>query len=91
MEAFLERLKESLLSVEGVLYRTAVPNLKALEKMEEVKDKLQGMAKGIFCSVYSVDYYRMESALQLQILHVIVSAQTLLEAGSSLLNSSEYP
>lgn len=58
MEAYLERLKESLSSVEGVLYRTAVPNLKALEKMEEVKDKLQGMAEGIFCSAYSVDYYR---------------------------------
>ncbi|XP_008293032.1 structural maintenance of chromosomes protein 1B [Stegastes partitus] len=43
VEAYLERLKESVLSVEGMLNRTTVPNLKALEKMREVKDKFQGV------------------------------------------------
>ncbi|XP_068579160.1 structural maintenance of chromosomes protein 1B isoform X2 [Cebidichthys violaceus] len=41
VEAFLERLKESVSSVEGVLHRTTTPNLKALSKMREVRDKLQ--------------------------------------------------
>ncbi|KAM8893216.1 structural maintenance of chromosomes protein 1B [Spinachia spinachia] len=43
VEAFLERLKESVSSVEGLLLRTTAPNLKALAKMREVKDKLQGV------------------------------------------------
>nr|XP_046251454.1 structural maintenance of chromosomes protein 1B [Scatophagus argus] len=43
--AYLERLKESLSSIEEVLHRTAAPNLKALEKMREVKDKLQGVTE----------------------------------------------
>ncbi|XP_054476099.1 structural maintenance of chromosomes protein 1B [Anoplopoma fimbria] len=43
VEAFMERLKESVSSVEGVLHRTTTPNLKALAKMREVKDKLQGV------------------------------------------------
>ncbi|XP_074489832.1 structural maintenance of chromosomes protein 1B [Sebastes fasciatus] len=43
VEAFLERLKESISSTEGVLQRTTTPNLKALAKMREVKDKLQGV------------------------------------------------
>ncbi|XP_068459885.1 structural maintenance of chromosomes protein 1B [Clinocottus analis] len=42
-EAFLEKLRESVSSAEGVLQRTTVPNLKALTKMREVKDKLQGV------------------------------------------------
>ncbi|XP_075945914.1 structural maintenance of chromosomes protein 1B [Anarhichas minor] len=41
VEAFMERLKESVSSVEGVLHRTTTPNLKALAKMREVRDKLQ--------------------------------------------------
>ncbi|KAF3855223.1 hypothetical protein F7725_023278 [Dissostichus mawsoni] len=42
VQAYIERLKESMSSIEGVLQRTTAPNLKALEKMREVKDKLQG-------------------------------------------------
>ncbi|KAM6926349.1 structural maintenance of chromosomes protein 1B [Lycodopsis pacificus] len=41
VEPFMERLKESVSSVEGVLHRTTTPNLKALAKMREVRDKLQ--------------------------------------------------
>lgn len=48
VEAYLERLKESVSSVEAVLHRTTAPNLKALEKMREVKDKLQGVTEGEF-------------------------------------------
>ncbi|KAL7402384.1 hypothetical protein ABVT39_014150 [Epinephelus coioides] len=40
IEACLERLKESVSSIEAVLHRTTAPNLKALAKMREVKDKL---------------------------------------------------
>lgn len=47
MEAYLEKLKESVSSVKAVLQRTSAPNLKALEKMGEVKDKLQGVTEGI--------------------------------------------
>ncbi|KAI9547557.1 hypothetical protein NQZ68_017110 [Dissostichus eleginoides] len=43
VQAYIERLKESMSSIEGVLQRTTAPNLKALEKMREVKDKLQGV------------------------------------------------
>uniref|UniRef100_A0A8C3A251 Structural maintenance of chromosomes protein n=1 Tax=Cyclopterus lumpus TaxID=8103 RepID=A0A8C3A251_CYCLU len=43
VEAFLEKLRESVSSVEGVLHRTTAPNLKALAKMREVKDMLQGV------------------------------------------------
>uniref|UniRef100_A0A4W5RL09 Structural maintenance of chromosomes 1B n=1 Tax=Hucho hucho TaxID=62062 RepID=A0A4W5RL09_9TELE len=39
----VERLKETLSSLEGVLQRSTAPNLKALEKMREVKDKFQGV------------------------------------------------
>lgn len=45
--AYLERLRESVSSIEEVLHRTPAPNLKALEKMREVKDKLQGVTEGI--------------------------------------------
>ncbi|XP_070763568.1 structural maintenance of chromosomes protein 1B [Enoplosus armatus] len=50
VEASLERLKESVSSVEGVLHRTTAPNLKALEKMREVKDKLQGVTEAFDAS-----------------------------------------
>ncbi|XP_068169173.1 structural maintenance of chromosomes protein 1B isoform X2 [Antennarius striatus] len=43
VEAHVEKLKESLASMEAVLQRTSAPNLKALEKMREVKDNLQGV------------------------------------------------
>lgn len=43
----MERLKESLSSVEGVLHRATAPNLKALEKMGELKLKLDGVTEGI--------------------------------------------
>ncbi|KAF6721532.1 Structural maintenance of chromosomes protein 1B [Oryzias melastigma] len=41
MEAALEKLRESVSNTEGVLHNTTTPNLKALEKMREVKDKWQ--------------------------------------------------
>uniref|UniRef100_A0A669DUT2 Structural maintenance of chromosomes protein n=1 Tax=Oreochromis niloticus TaxID=8128 RepID=A0A669DUT2_ORENI len=47
VEASLENLRESVSSIEAVLQRTTAPNLKALEKMREVKDKLQGVKEGI--------------------------------------------
>ncbi|XP_069018396.1 structural maintenance of chromosomes protein 1B [Embiotoca jacksoni] len=40
VQAYLEKRKESVSSIEAVLHHTAAPNLKALEKMREVKDKL---------------------------------------------------
>ncbi|XP_078112662.1 structural maintenance of chromosomes protein 1B isoform X1 [Sander vitreus] len=43
VEAYMGRLKESVSSIEGVLHRTTTPNLKALEKMREVKERLQGV------------------------------------------------
>ena len=48
VQAYIDRLKESMSSIEGVLQRTTAPNLKALEKMREVKDKLQGVSDGIY-------------------------------------------
>lgn len=48
VEAYLDKLKDSVSSVEAVLHRTTAPNLKALEKMREVKDKLQGVTEGKF-------------------------------------------
>ena len=46
VEAQLERLREAGSSVEGVLQRSTAPNLKALEKMREVKDKFQTVVEG---------------------------------------------
>lgn len=43
----MEKLKESVSTLEAVLHRTTPPNLKALERMREVKDKLQGVTEGI--------------------------------------------
>uniref|UniRef100_A0A4W6FZ68 Structural maintenance of chromosomes protein n=1 Tax=Lates calcarifer TaxID=8187 RepID=A0A4W6FZ68_LATCA len=48
--AYLERLRESVSSIEEVLHRTPAPNLKALEKMREVKDKLQGVTEAFDAS-----------------------------------------
>lgn len=45
-EAYLHRLREALSSVEDELYHTTAPNMKALEKIREVKDKFQGVAEG---------------------------------------------
>uniref|UniRef100_A0AAX7SV14 SMC hinge domain-containing protein n=1 Tax=Astatotilapia calliptera TaxID=8154 RepID=A0AAX7SV14_ASTCA len=47
VEASLENLRESVSSIETALQRTTAPNLKALDKMREVKDKLQGVKEGI--------------------------------------------
>lgn len=47
MEAHLEKLRQSVSSIEAVLQRTTAPNLKALEKMRAVKDMLQGVKEGI--------------------------------------------
>lgn len=44
--AWLHGLRESLSAVEDVLYHTTAPNMKALEKMREVKDKFQDVAEG---------------------------------------------
>ncbi|KAM3610055.1 uncharacterized protein V6R79_024523 [Siganus canaliculatus] len=54
MEAYMERLREALSSVEGVLHRTTTPNLKALEKMREVKDMLQGVTEAFDASTREV-------------------------------------
>ncbi|KAM4573899.1 structural maintenance of chromosomes protein 1B [Odontesthes bonariensis] len=50
IKAHLEKLKESVSSLEGVLHRTTAPNLKAVEKMREVKDKLQGVMEAFDAS-----------------------------------------
>ncbi|XP_041854155.1 structural maintenance of chromosomes protein 1B [Melanotaenia boesemani] len=50
IQSYLDRLKESISSVEGVLHRTTAPNLKALEKMREVKEKLQGVMEAFDAS-----------------------------------------
>ncbi|XP_029992403.1 structural maintenance of chromosomes protein 1B isoform X4 [Sphaeramia orbicularis] len=46
----LEKLKDSVTSIEEVLNRTAVPNLKALEKMREVREKLHGLMEAFDAS-----------------------------------------
>ncbi|XP_008409065.1 structural maintenance of chromosomes protein 1B [Poecilia reticulata] len=50
LEAHMEKLKESVSSLEEVLQRTTPPNLKALEKMRDVKDKLQGVTEAFDAS-----------------------------------------
>ncbi|KAM7397139.1 hypothetical protein PAMP_020136 [Pampus punctatissimus] len=50
LESCMETLKESVSSIEGVLHRTTAPNLKAMEKMREVKDKLQGVKEAFDAS-----------------------------------------
>lgn len=56
LETSLEKLKESVSSIEAVLHRTTTPNLKALEKMREVKDKLQGVTEGILLFSVSIKF-----------------------------------
>lgn len=53
VEASLENLRESVSSIEAALQRTTAPNLKALNKMREVKDKLQGVKEGICMNLLS--------------------------------------
>lgn len=48
-EAYLHRLREALTSAEAMLYHTSAPNMKALDKIREVKDKFQDVAEGSFC------------------------------------------
>ncbi|AWP07889.1 putative structural maintenance of chromosomes protein 1B-like isoform 2 [Scophthalmus maximus] len=50
VEAYLEKVKESVSSIEGVLHRTTAPNLKALAKMREVNNKLQGVTEAFEAS-----------------------------------------
>uniref|UniRef100_A0A3P8QSD5 Structural maintenance of chromosomes protein n=1 Tax=Astatotilapia calliptera TaxID=8154 RepID=A0A3P8QSD5_ASTCA len=50
VEASLENLRESVSSIETALQRTTAPNLKALDKMREVKDKLQGVKEAFEAS-----------------------------------------
>lgn len=50
----MKKLRESVSSLEEVLLSTTVPNLKALEKINEVKDKLQGVTEGILLRVFLV-------------------------------------
>ncbi|XP_061679482.1 structural maintenance of chromosomes protein 1B isoform X2 [Syngnathoides biaculeatus] len=47
MDNCLEKLRESLFSVEEQLKHTTTPNLKALEKLSEVKDKLQDVTDAL--------------------------------------------
>lgn len=53
-EAYIEKQKESISTLEGVLHRTPAPNLKALEKMREVRDKLHGLTEGTSLNVFLV-------------------------------------
>ncbi|KAK2842674.1 hypothetical protein Q5P01_012874 [Channa striata] len=50
VEVYLAKLKEAISSIKGTLHRTATPNLKAREKMREVKDKLQGVTEAFDAS-----------------------------------------
>ncbi|XP_028286326.1 structural maintenance of chromosomes protein 1B [Parambassis ranga] len=50
VEAFMEKQKESVHVIEEVLHRTSAPNLKALEKMRLVKDKLQEVTDALDAS-----------------------------------------
>lgn len=46
VEDHLDRLKQSVSSVEDVLHGTTTPNLKAVEKMVEVNDKFLEVTEG---------------------------------------------
>lgn len=50
-EAYLHRLRKALTSMDDMLFHTTAPNMKALEKIREVKDKFEDVAKGNFCSL----------------------------------------
>lgn len=62
VEAYLEKVKESVSSIEGVLHRTTAPNLKALAKMREVNNKLQGVTEGMwfFTRLFPFKIHRLE-------------------------------
>uniref|UniRef100_A0A3Q3WRR2 Structural maintenance of chromosomes protein n=1 Tax=Mola mola TaxID=94237 RepID=A0A3Q3WRR2_MOLML len=60
VEAYVAGLKESLSSIEGVLLRTSAPNLKALEKMNAMKEKLQGVAEAFDASTKTARKYSQE-------------------------------
>ncbi|XP_061750436.1 structural maintenance of chromosomes protein 1B [Nerophis ophidion] len=47
VDAKIERLRESVYSIEEQLHQTITPNLKAVEKMKELKDKLQGLTDAL--------------------------------------------
>lgn len=68
MEAHLEKLKEAVSSVEAVLHRTMVPNLKALEKMREVKEKLQGVTEGILLFILQLNCMKTNKLFHLKYL-----------------------
>lgn len=57
MKAYIQRLTENLSTIEGVLHRTTAPNLKALDKMREVKDKLQGVTEGLLPFNVEIFFY----------------------------------
>ncbi|KAM3842538.1 structural maintenance of chromosomes protein 1B-like [Diretmus argenteus] len=50
VEAQLERMRESVSSIDTVLQRTTAPNLKAMQKMREVKDMYQDVVAGFEAS-----------------------------------------
>ncbi|XP_038164961.1 structural maintenance of chromosomes protein 1B [Cyprinodon tularosa] len=50
IDAQMEKLKESVSSAEKVLSSTSTPNLKALEKKREVKDKLEAVTEAFNAS-----------------------------------------
>lgn len=56
MEAYLNRMRESLSSVHLMLQHTAAPNMKALERMREVRDKFQGVAEGTCSFILSTTW-----------------------------------
>ncbi|XP_061898837.1 structural maintenance of chromosomes protein 1B isoform X1 [Entelurus aequoreus] len=47
VDAKIERLRESVYSIEEELHQTITPNLKAVEKMKQLKDKLQGLTDAL--------------------------------------------
>ncbi|XP_029010359.1 structural maintenance of chromosomes protein 1B isoform X2 [Betta splendens] len=50
VQAYIENMRESISSLEELLHHTSTPNFKALEKMKEVKDKLQGIMEAFDAS-----------------------------------------
>lgn len=74
MGAYIQRLTETLSTIEGVLHRTTAPNLKALEKMREVKDKLQGATEGLLpfnVEIFSFTSFWLAVVCHLGFLHVV--------------------
>lgn len=56
MEAELEKLKEGVSSLESMIMMSRAPNLKALEKIREVKDSFREVmdGKGQICSSFHI-------------------------------------